>query len=409
MKILWLKTELLHPVDKGGRIRTYQMLRELKKDHEITYLSLDGETGARDAGKLASEYCHHLVTVHHPQSEKFSLEFYVQLVANIASPFPYAISKYRSSEMRREIKSNVVSANTDLLVCDFLAPAINVPLELDCATLLFQHNVEAMIWKRHFEVQKNLPKKLYLWHQWQKMRQFELDSCNRFDAVVSVSRDDKDRITNDYGVADVFDVPTGVDIDYFSPAAPSSTARNNLVFTGSMDWLPNSDAITFFVEDILPLIRKVVPDVTLTVVGRNPSSSLQGLARQNTSITVTGRVEDVRPFIKAAAVYIVPIRIGGGTRLKIYEAMAMGRPVVSTFVGAEGLPLQANSEILLADDPDDFASAVIGLLQDPARAQQMAGNAAAKIRPTFSWAHAAHQFSKICENTVERRKTRDKK
>jgi glycosyltransferase involved in cell wall biosynthesis len=338
--ILWLKTELLHPVDKGGKIRTYQMLKELKRDHQITYLTLDDGTAAVDAREKAKEYCHELIIIPHRTTAKFSPAFYSELASNLLSPLPYAIKKYESAPMREQVFTLGASRRFELMVCDFLAPAVNVPREVLLPTVLFQHNVEAMIWKRHYEVQPNPLKQAYLRGQWRKMRAFERESCRRFDAVVTVSGEDREMIEREYEVENVYDVPTGVDVEYFRPSGDGAYESNNLVFTGSMDWLPNEDAIRYFIEQIMPLIKQSVPGTTLTVVGRNPYPGLLELSKRDHSIVVTGRVDDVRPFMEKAAVYVVPLRIGGGTRLKIFEAMAMEKAVVSTTVGAEGLPVR---------------------------------------------------------------------
>ncbi len=192
MRILWLKTELLHPVDKGGKIRTYNMLKELKRDHHVTYLTLDDGSAGATAREQAQEYCHELVCIPHHPREKFSKGFYGELLLNLASPLPYAIKKYESPEMRQQIIERSNNQTIDIVICDFLAPAINVPQSLPCPSILFQHNVEAMIWKRHFEVQSNALKKTYLRGQWRKMERFEKEACLRFDAVIAVSAEDRD-------------------------------------------------------------------------------------------------------------------------------------------------------------------------------------------------------------------------
>ena len=400
MHILWLKTELLHPIDKGGKIRTYNMLKGLKLDHEITYLTLDD--GAADAveRKQAFEYCDELVCVPHQSREKFTAGFYSELLFNLASPLPYAIKKYDSPLMRREIRQRAEAGKFDLVVCDFLAPAANVPFDLECPTLLFQHNVEAMIWKRYYEVQNNPLKKSYLYTQWRKMRAFERNMCRRFDSVVAVSNDDCEQMMNEYGVESIFDVPTGVDTSFFRPSENQQPSPHNIVFTGSMDWLPNEDAISYFTEKIMPRIRQAIPDVTLTVVGRNPYPSLLELAKRDRSIEVTGRVSDVRPYIERATAYVVPLRIGGGTRLKIYEAMAMEKAIISTTIGAEGLPVIDGVELLLADTAESFAEAVIRVLSDKALASELGDRAAATVRAKFGWERVATRFGSICEETL---------
>ena len=399
MRILWLKTEVLHPVDKGGKIRTYNMLKELKREHHVTYLTLDDGTASADDKRNASEYCHELICIPHARREKFTPGFYVELFLNLVSPHAYAIKKYESRAMRREILERDRQSSFDLLVCDFLAPAANVPADLTTPAILFQHNVEAMIWKRHYEVQTNPVKKAYLYGQWQKMRRFEREMCRRFDAVIAVSADDREQMKHEYGAEAVFDVPTGVDVEFFRPGGTSKPVPNSLVFTGSMDWLPNDDAIRYFTREIMPLIKNKVPDVTLTVVGRNPAPALVDLSKEDKSLIITGRVDDVRPYMENAAAYIVPLRIGGGTRLKIFEAMAMEKAVVSTTVGAEGLPLTNGVELLLADDPATFADAVVRVLTDNTYASELGQRAAAVVRENFGWRPVTERFISICTKT----------
>jgi polysaccharide biosynthesis protein PslH len=402
LRILWLKTELLHPVDKGGKIRTYNMLKELARDHRITYLTLDDGAASAADRAAAREYCHELVCIPHQHRDKFTPGFYADLTMNLASRYPYAVKKYESREMRREVEDRVNAGEVDVLVCDFLAPALNVPAKLHCGTVLFQHNVEAMIWKRHCEVQRNPIKKAYLQGQWGKMRRFEQEACRRFDRVIAVSAEDRQQMMQDYEIDSVFDVPTGVDTEFFQPSGEETINPHGLVFTGSMDWLPNEDAIRYFVDEILPLIKQRIPDVTLTVVGRNPYPSLVELSKSNDSIVVTGRVDDVRPFMERAAVYIVPLRIGGGTRLKIFEAMAMEKAIVSTTIGAEGLPIKNGEELILADTPESFSDSVVRLLEDQDLARRVGERAAIKVRSTFGWRRVAERFAELCEGTLNK-------
>lgn len=401
MKILWIKTELLHPVDKGGKIRTYEMLKQLKRDHHVTYLTLDDDTASSDSRQKAEEYCQELVTIPHHTRAKFSVGFYFELFGNLFSRLPYAVKKYESAELRREIIKRVEQDQPDVVVCDFLPPSINLPENLGCATVLFQHNVEAVIWQRHYETQANPLKRLYLYWQWKKMRALEKAECQRYDHVIAVSREDSETMRRDYGIEAVTDVPTGVDTDFFCPSSYAQPEAGSLVFTGSMDWLPNVDAIKWFCDEVLPLIRIKVPSVKLTVVGRKPGRELMELSQRDSSVVVTGRVDDVRPFMEKAAAYIVPIRIGGGTRLKIYEALAMEMPMVSTTVGAEGLPIRDGEELLIADTPEAFAKAVIRILSDSGFAAELGNRAAFSVREKFGWGRVAAQFAEICQQACD--------
>ena len=400
MKILWLKTELLHPVDKGGKIRTYQLLKHLKTDHHITYLTLDDGEAVPDASANAHEYCHELIRIPHLTRPKFSAGFYAELALNLASSLPYAIRKYKSAAMTRAISEATAKDNFDVVICDFLAPAVNLPRDLKTPVVLFQHNVEAEIWRRHYEVQQNPAKRRYLYWQWRKMQRFERDACRRVDSVIAVSEADSKMMEREYGVAKVYDIPTGVDVDFFKRKNGAIGRVNSLVFTGSMDWLPNQDAMRYFIDDILPIVRQRIPDVHLTIVGRNPYPSLIELAQRDPGITVTGRVDDVRGYIEEAVAFIVPIRIGGGTRLKIYEAMAMETPVISTTIGAEGLPLHDSVHLRIADDPEAFAAAVVKVLSDSAFAARLGTSAAQLVRQNFGWSGVAATLAELCRASI---------
>ncbi len=401
MHILWLKTELLHPVDKGGKIRTYQTLKHLKAAHRVTYLTLDDGSAAPDAEARAEEYCHELIRVTFSAPPKGTAGFYADLARNVVSSLPYAVSRYRSAAMRDAIRRAVRERGIDLVICDFLTPSINVPHDLGVPTLLFQHNVEAAIWERHADVASHPVKKAYMREQWRRMRAWERDECRRFDHVIAVSEADRDVFRNDYGVTSVSDVPTGVDTDFFRPSGTVSLQPHEIAFTGSMDWMPNEDGIAWFVREILPLVRREVPDASLSIVGRNPAPGVRALADEANRVVVTGTVPDIRPYLERAGAIIVPLRVGGGTRLKIFEAMAMERPIVSTTIGAEGLPYTDGTDIRIADDAAGFAAAVVQLLRDPALGATIGAAAARQVREQFGWQRVTEQFAAACAATVE--------
>jgi glycosyltransferase involved in cell wall biosynthesis len=404
MKILWVKSELLHPIDKGGRIRTYQVLRQLKKDHHITYLCLSASTDPQESFEKASEYCHRLLTAPWREPAKGTREFFLDLARNLVDPLPYVQAKYRSEIMRGHVSRLAAAGELDVVISDFLTPSQNVPADLPCPTVLFQHNIETVLWERLYQNQESLPRRAYFYGQYLKMRRFEGQECRRYDAVATVSTNDSDALRRLHGIHDVFDVPTGVDTDYFSPG---SAARDpdELVFTGSMDWMPNEDAMLFFAEKILPLVERAAPAVKVTVVGRNPTEKVVALARENKRFSLTGWVEDVRPYIDRGAVYIVPLRVGGGTRIKIYEAMAMARAVVSTTIGAEGLPVKDGDEIVLADEPQAFADGVVRLLRDREARARIESAARKAVVERFGWDKAAEALLGACKHAMERHRS----
>jgi glycosyltransferase involved in cell wall biosynthesis len=275
----------------------------------------------------------------------------------------------------------------DLVVCDFLPPVANLPAALPCPAVLFTHNVEADIWRRHAETARSRWQRPLLAAQWRRMLRFEGEAVRRFDVVLAVSETDRRTLQQLYGplTQPIHVVPTGVDTAYFSAASAASAERpRHLVFTGSMDWLPNEDGMLHFVADVLPLVRREEASATLSIVGRSPTPAVSRLAGEY-GVDVTGRVDDVRPHIAAAAVYIVPLRVGGGTRLKIFEAMAMGKAVVSTTIGAEGLPVEPGRHLLIADTPSAFADAIVRLLRDPAERERIGEAARHLVASRYDW------------------------
>ena len=282
------------------------------------------------------------------------------------------------------------------MVCDFLVPAPNFE-RLDYC-VLFEHNVETTIWRRHAETAGNGLLRRYLDIQAERMQAYEGEVCRKVAQVIAVSPVDAAQIRQIFGISHVTDVPTGVDLDFFSPPA-SSAASSDLVFIGSMDWMPNIDGVEYFVKEILPLIRTRRPDCTLAVVGRTPAPKITRLAEGDPKIQVTGTVADIRPYLWGGGVSIVPLRIGSGTRLKIYESMAAMAPVVSTMIGAEGLEIHPPADIRIADSPHDFARACLELLDDVAERRRMAETAWKMVKARFSWEQVTCRFEEILTST----------
>jgi sugar transferase (PEP-CTERM/EpsH1 system associated) len=395
MKILWLNAGLLLPLDKGGKLRTWHLMRHLAQRHDISYLSFADP--AETAGNLEGmrEVASQVVTVPRSDAGKGTATFYLDAARYLLDPAPYAVAKYRSAAYRAAIDRLLAERRFDALVCDFLPPVVNLPDNLPCQAILFTHNVEAEIWRRHAENGTNPAGRLLLTQQWRRMLRFERDALARFDLVLAVSEADRQTFSRLYPGAlkrPAHVVQTGVDTSYFAPMPSSASARPaHLVFTGSMDWLPNEDGMLYFVREILPRIRQIEPDVTLSIIGRAPTAAVKRLA-DTAGIEVTGRVDDVRPHIAAGSVYVVPLRIGGGTRLKIFEAMSMGKAVVSTTVGAEGLPVTSGQNVMIADEPARFAHAVIHLIRDTDSRRRIEAEARQLVVERYDWSAVAQDF-----------------
>jgi glycosyltransferase involved in cell wall biosynthesis len=256
--------------------------------------------------------------------------------------------------------------------------------------------VEAEIWRRHTDVARG-PLRTYTRLQWRRMEKFEREACRRFDLVVAVSEVDENLMRSSYGLQRVATVPTGVDTDYFRPSGRVARDANNVVFVGAMDWMPNQDGVQFFVREAWPAIRRDLPDATFTIVGRNPPSGVRALAGDSAGVTVTGSVSDVRPYLERAALTVVPLRVAGGTRLKIYEALGMELPVVSTRIGAEGLPLVDGEHVTLADSSAELAERCAALLRNRAQAERLGRSGAEFVRSRFAWDQVTRRFAALCE------------
>jgi sugar transferase (PEP-CTERM/EpsH1 system associated) len=398
MKILWVKAGGLVPPDTGGKIRSYNILRELARQHSVTFFSFYGAHD-NDLHPDLKNLFDHAVCVPLSLPAPKSLAEMFDYGLSLFSSQPYSITKYCRPDVRHRLQVLLKRETYDVIVCDFMAAAGVIPWDWPTPKVLFTHNVEATIWRRHYEVAENPLWKALSWLEWRRMDAAERRYLRLADRVLTVSEMDRDAFTSFVDPGKLTVIPTGVDVDYFRPTPVEETA-NSLVFTGSMDWLPNEDAILYFVDAIFPVIRQHCPDVSLEVVGRGPSRKLQALAEADKSVRLTGWVEDIRPFLARGSVCIVPLRIGGGTRLKIFEAMAMGKPVISTSVGAEGLPVQSGENILLADTPNDFAQSVVSLLRDPNRRQLLGTAARTLVQENYSWQKVAETFTRTLTDVV---------
>ncbi|MCK4857607.1 MAG: glycosyltransferase [candidate division Zixibacteria bacterium] len=387
MKVLWIKSDFLLPADTGGKIRSKCLLFELAEHCQITYLSY----APPDLEKRWFEEMQQAgitpVVVPRAEERKAGLRFLLRVLSKITSTKPYIVNKYITAAMRQQIRSLLEQQRFDVVVCDFLEMAWCADLLNDLPHVLFEHNVETMIWRRYCEVDTNLFKKLYFAREKKRMERFEREACANFDLVLTVSEQDNQLLRDSFDLKRSLTIPTGVDIVYFQPR--QGEIDNRLVFSGSMDWLPNIDAFWWFYRSIFPLISKDTNDISLTVVGRRPPEDIVAAGRQDQSVEITGTVADIRPHVASGQLFVLPLRIGGGTRIKIYEAMAMKKCVLSTTIGAEGLPVTDGVDIVLADTEKQFAGKVRELLHDDNKRNRIAAAGYRLVTENYSWRQAA--------------------
>lgn len=304
-----------------------------------------------------------------------------ELLNNLFSPLPLTVRKY-STPVMGEMISAILSEGYDAVHCEHLHVAHylwNVP---QIRKVMDAHNVEAQIAERHAAVERNPLRRMILEWNAGKMLEYEMKAVRSMDLVLAVSGNDQATFRNQGG-GNARVLENGVDLSYFLPQETPENKKS--VFVGSMDWAPNVDGVIYFITEILPLIRSVHPDFELSVAGKEPPQHLVALSAHDPLLHVTGTVDDVRPYIAAASVYIVPLQFGGGTRLKILEAFAMGKAVVSTSLGCEGIDCIDGEHILIADTPREFADAVIRILADSELKKRLSANAALLVKERYGW------------------------
>jgi sugar transferase (PEP-CTERM/EpsH1 system associated) len=398
VKILWVKSGGLVPLDHGGRIRSFQLAKILAQVHEVSLFTFY-QPAANDPHAELRNVFSRVLCVPLEVPRQGSPAEYAAYAKNLFSSRPYSVAKYCQPHVARRLREHLKQESYDLIVCDFLLTAGVIPWDFPKPKVIFTHNIEAQIWERHFRIARNPIWKAACYREFLTMQRMERDYLRRSDHVLAVSEPDQDFFAGIVDRSKISVVPTGVDVDYFRPK-PELEERNTLVFTGSMDWLANEDGIVYFMDKVLPIIRQQVSDAKLWVVGRRPSSRLERLAKNISGVRLTGTVADIRPYMAKASVYVVPLLVGGGTRLKIFEAMAMGKAIVSTSIGAEGLPVVPGENILLADTAEDFALQVVALLRSQARREDLGRLARQLVERNYSWNSVGIDLSKTLASLV---------
>jgi polysaccharide biosynthesis protein PslH len=376
MRLLFLTPQFPYPPHKGTSLRNYNLIAGLAQRHTIDLLSFADESAIPLSTPL-DQLCRRIATVQQPARATSR-----RMLDTLLSPWPDMGLRLWSPEFRQQLAAWLQDGAYDVIQVEGLELARYV-LNSDKSQgrIVFDdHNAEYLLQKRIAQAEITArgwnAGAVYSSIQWRKLRRFERQVCHQADRVVCVSEADAAAVQQlDPALRPVV-VPNGVDTEFYRREAviPLDLPPHSLVFTGTMDFRPNVDAMLWFASEVLPLVKRAVPDVQLYIVGQRPHARLDTL-RADPAITMTGAVEDTRPYTSAADVYVVPLRMGGGTRLKLLEALALQTPIVSTTLGAEGFEVTHDRELWLADDAAAFAKAIEDLLanRDRARALGLAG------------------------------------
>ena len=389
MKILWVKPGKLLPLDTGGKLRTYNIVSHLCAKHELTLVSY--YNGRRDENyeRALRERLPGAVSLCTAIPDVTGLARDFDYLHRLFRPTPYAVSRFTSTLVQKMLGEWIAERRFDVTICDFLASASNFPPQLPTPTVLFQHNVESMLWERRYQFADGWMRRMSAWIEWLKMVRFETVQVQRFHHVLAVSETDRMAMSKMTDPLRISVIPTGVDRAVYNYDPELRPVGPLVVFSGSMDWEPNVDAVEFFCKDVWPHVLAKVPQARFRIVGRDPRTRIRSLA--SSSVEVTGTVPSVVGHLREAAVLVVPLRMAGGTRLKVYEGMAMGKATVSTTTGAEGLDVQHERNILLADDPKRFAQYVVNLLRDEILRRQY--ERAAAMACFCDWSTVAELFA----------------
>lgn len=399
MKVLWVKAGKILPLDSGGKIRSFKILQQLAKTDDVALLTFyEGHRDSQYEREVAKHFPE-AITMHTPTLGDSWAAMGVRYLWKLASPAPFAVTKFTAKSIQHKISKLLRESRFDVAVCDFLSASLNFPFRLPIPAVLFQHNVESLLWRRLAQCETNLVRRVVFQLEAAKMLRYERAAVVRFDHIIAVSEKDRDEMAPMTDVLRITVVPTGVDCEQFC-TAEHPVSEPLVTFPGGMDWEPNIDGAHYFCSEIWPLVLRSVPGARLRIVGRNPVQSVWRLASD--SVEVTGTVPSIIKHIHEAAVVVVPLRAGGGTRIKIYEAMACGKAVVSSSLGAEGLDITSGDDIILADDPKSFAEAVVALLLDTQKRRRYEQRAASSAR-RHDWSAVSIRFRQALEKAVEAR------
>lgn len=400
-RLLFVSPRFLFPMDQGGKIRTGNTLRGMKGGaFDITLVSPAPDDHARFSADIQAACDRFVPWPEQPRSR-------LRRALALASRLPVAAATDRSAAGSAVVR-RALAERPDVVVADFPHADVLMPPRIDAACVMFTHNVEAEIFERHAKRETGLWGHVWA-NQSRKMARLEQESLARYDTVVAVSDRDRDALAKRYRLPLVEAIDTGVDLDFFAMNPPETEPDpgangGTLIFTATMSWAANVEGIHFLLDDVWPRLMAVRPGIKAVIIGRNPPASLSDKIRaRGLDVTLTGFVDDIRPYVANANVYVIPLFVGSGTRIKAFEAMAMGRPVVSTTLGIEGLDVTHGQNFLRADDADAFAAAILDLLDDASARARIAREARHLMEERFSWSRVAAQFEAICLRALERR------
>jgi glycosyltransferase involved in cell wall biosynthesis len=386
LNIVVVDEELPYPPNSGKRIRTLNLLNGLARHHNIIYLCHRNGDASEVAPAEAyfAERGIHTIVVDRAVQPKAGLRFYCRLLANLLSPLPYSVQSHTSENMQQAARQLAATNPVDLWLCEWTPYAANILRQVRQPVVVMAHNVESLIWERLWQNEANRIKRWYIKRQFAKYEFFERSVFSQVALTIAVSDKDADLARTQYAARRVAVVENGVDLDYFAPTLQPRDPYD-ILFLGSLDWRANLDAVVFLLDEIFPRVLASEPTAHLSIVGRRPPKWLIERVGALDYARIEPDVPDVRPYLNRCGALAVPLRVGGGSRLKILEAAACLCPVVSTPVGAEGLNFAPDVHYLQAGTADAIADALLQTIRHSNRVAEMATSARDVVVQQYGW------------------------
>jgi glycosyltransferase involved in cell wall biosynthesis len=403
MRVVIVDGDLAYPATSGKRLRTLHLMLRLARRHQVTYLCRCDERGveADKAREYFADQNIEAVLIEEPIPRKSGPLFYPRLAVNLLSPSPYTVVAHGNRRIRDWMRCRAAQRDVDLWQFEWPAYADYLRWLPGVRTVINAHNVESLIWQRYHQTETNPLKRWYIKHQWHKYERFERRLFAEATHVAACSDEDAHILRDSLAVATVSVVENGVDCAYFQQARSATRRPKQILFLGALDYRPNASAVNAFLDRVFPRVLAGDPEVRLCIVGRHPGPALARRIRAVPQAELHADVPDVRPFLAQSAVMAVPLQVGGGSRLKILEALATGLPVISTRIGAEGLSFTPGKEIDLIEDVDQMADALIAGLRDMERLQAMAERGRRLVQEQYDWNVLADKLELVWQKCTE--------
>jgi len=406
MNVLFLSQIVPYPPHGGVLQRGYNLLREIGRHAQVQLLAylhpdeLPTADAVERSRRALLEFCERVEYV--PLWPKASaLHRAAALAVTACSSQPFSVIAHRSAAFRALIDEAVRRSRPDIIHVDTVALSPFAPPSSGVPRVLTHHNIESLLMARRAETEPGRLARAFLRREAAKLRRYEAKTAPTFDLNVVVSATDAVELTRLAPGVTTAVVPNGVDVEYFAPG--NGPEQDTLVYTGGLNMFANRDAVMNFLQEVWPLVTAQRPSVRFYAVGQEPPAELTAFAARDSRVIVTGYVTDIRPLVREAAVYVVPLRVGGGTRLKVLDAMAMGKALVSTSIGCEGIDVRPGEHLVVADAAEDFARATVALLGDATERQRLGRAARELVERRYAWPTVGKSLLDAYQAAAERR------